>query len=150
MSMKYVSGEIKEIGDKLIGINKGLINTNGNLIRMVKTIVFPGVSVEGTESIRLKHAKDKPAMTIPVIMRIIFIEISVDKKIIPNIRGIEEKIIPYIKVLQTLPIRIVFIEIGHVINLSNVLLIVSQGKTIGPIEVEVKKVIISYLGRHFF
>jgi hypothetical protein len=46
-------------------------------------------------------------------------------------------------VLQTLPSNIVFIEIGHVINLSNVLLIVSHGNTMGPIEVDVKKVIIA-------
>jgi hypothetical protein len=141
--MKYVNGEMKAIGDKVIGINNGLMNINGNFIRIVKTIVFPGVSVEGTESIRLKHAKAKPATTIPVIIKTKFIVSSVERKIIPIIRGIEEKIIPYKKVLQTLPNKMVFIEIGHVINLSNVLLIVSQGKTIGPIEVDVKKVIIA-------
>jgi hypothetical protein len=47
------------------------------------------------------------------------------------------------KVLQTLPNKIVFIEIGQVINLSNVFLIVSQGNTIGAIEVDVKKAVIA-------
>jgi len=131
------------IGDKIMGINRGLMNINGNLIRIVKTIVFPGVSVEGTESIRLKQAKAKPAITIPAIIIIILIVSSVERKIIPIIRGIEEKIIPYINVLHILPTKIVFIDIGHVTNLSNVLLIVSQGKTMGPIEVEVKNVIIA-------
>jgi hypothetical protein len=94
MSMKYVNGEIKAIGEEVIGMNRGLINTNGNLIRMVKTIVFPGVSVEGTESIRLKHANAKPAIIIPMMIMMRFIENSDDKNIIPKIRGIEEKIIP--------------------------------------------------------
>jgi hypothetical protein len=124
-------------------MNKGLMKINGNLMRIVNTIVFPGVSVEGTESIRLKHAKAKPAMIIPVMIKNKFIVNSVDKKIIPIIKGIEEKIIPYIKVLQMLPTNIVFIDTGHVINLSNVLLIVSHGNTIGPIEVDVKNMIIA-------
>ena len=59
MSMKYVNGEIKAIGDIVTGMNKGLMNIKGNLIRTVKTIVFPGVSVEGTERIRLKLANAK-------------------------------------------------------------------------------------------
>jgi hypothetical protein len=67
ISMKYVNGEMKVIGDNVIGINNGLMNINGNLIRIVKIIVFPGVSVDGTESIRLKHANANPAVTIPII-----------------------------------------------------------------------------------
>jgi hypothetical protein len=142
ISIKYVNGEMKTIGDKVIGINRGLMNTNGNLIRTVNIIVFPGVSVEGTESIRLKQAKAKPAINIPAIIRRILTVNSVDRKIIPIIKGIEEKIIPYRDVLQTLPNNIVFIDIGQVTNLSNVFLAVSHGKTIGPIEVEVRKMII--------
>jgi len=45
--------------------------------------------------------------------------------------------------LHIFPNNIVLIDTGHVINLSKVFLIVSQGKTIGPIEVEVKKIIIA-------
>jgi len=41
--------------------------------------------------------------------------------------------------LHMFPNKIVLIEIGQVISLSKFLLIVSQGNTIGPIEVEVKK-----------
>jgi hypothetical protein len=119
------------------------MNTIGNLIRIVKTIVLPGVSVEGTDNMRLKHANANPATIIPIRTIIRFTDSSADRKIIPNIKGSEEKIIPYIKVLQTLPKRIVFIEIGQVINLSKVLLIVSHGKTIGPIDVDVRNVIIA-------
>jgi len=75
-------------------MNKGLMNIKGNLIRIVKTIVFPGVSVEGTDNIRLKHANANPAIIIPIIAINRFAERSIDKKIIPNIRGSEEKIIP--------------------------------------------------------
>ena len=74
MSMKYVNGEIKAIGDIVTGMNKGLMNIKGNLIRTVKTIVFPGVSVEGTERIRLKLANAKPATIIPRITMMRFIE----------------------------------------------------------------------------
>ena len=74
MSMKYVNGEIKAIGDIVTGINKGLMNIKGNLIRTVKIIVFPGVSVEGTERIRLKLANANPATTIPMMIMMRFIE----------------------------------------------------------------------------
>ena len=41
------------------------------------------------------------------------------------------------------PSNIVLIEIGQVINLSKFLLIVSHGNTIGPMEVDVKKITIA-------
>jgi hypothetical protein len=63
-------------------------------MRIVKTMVFPGVSVEGTDNIRLKHANANPAMIIPMITISKFTESSIDKKIIPKINGSEEKIIP--------------------------------------------------------
>lgn len=44
--------------------------------------------------------------------------------------------------LHMLPNNIVLTDIGHVINLSNVFRIDSHGNTMGPIEVEVKKIII--------
>jgi hypothetical protein len=70
------------------------MNTSGNLIRTVKTIVLPGVSVEGTDKMRLKHANANPATIIPIITINRFTESSIDRKIIPNIRGSEENIIP--------------------------------------------------------
>jgi len=94
MSTRYVNGEMNAIGVKLIGMNMGLIKIRGNLIRMVKTIVFPGVSVEGTERIRLKQANAKHATIIPIMIIMRFIESCVDKNISPKIKGIEEKIIP--------------------------------------------------------
>lgn len=47
--------------------------------------------------------------------------------------------------LQILPISIVLIEIGQVIKRSNVPRIVSQGKIMGPIDVEVKKITIAII-----
>ena len=124
-------------------MNIGLMNTNGNFISTVNTIVFPGESIDGTDKIKLKQAKAKPATIIPRSTINILIVNSADKKIAPKIRGNEEKMSPYINVLQTLPNRIVLIEIGHVINLSNVFLIVSHGNTMGPIEVDDKNIIIA-------
>ena len=47
--------------------------------------------------------------------------------------------------LQMLPRSIVLIEIGQVVNRSRVPRIVSQGKIIGPIEDEVKKITIAII-----
>jgi hypothetical protein len=47
------------------------------------------------------------------------------------------------KELHMLPNNMVFMEMGHVINLSNVRRMVSHGNTIGPIEVDVKKIVIA-------
>lgn len=47
------------------------------------------------------------------------------------------------KELHALPNNIVFIDTGQVTSLSNVFLIVSHGNTIGPIEVDDKKMIIA-------
>ena len=57
--------------------------------------------------------------------------------------------------LQTFPSKMVFIEIGHVINRSKVFCRVSHGNTTGPIDVEVKNNTIAispetiYIGRIF-
>lgn len=85
---------MKIIGDTMISMNKGLMNIIGNFMRIVKTIVFPGVSVEGTESMRLKQENANPANIIPTIRRMKLIERGIDKNNIPKIRGMEENDAP--------------------------------------------------------
>jgi hypothetical protein len=107
-------------------------------MKIVKIIVFAGISVGGTDNIKLKLENDKAATIIPIMMINIFIEGWIDKKIIPNTRGINENITPNIEDPQTLPNKTVFIEIGQVINRSSVCCLVSHGNTTGPIDVDVK------------
>jgi len=70
------------------------MNTRGNFIRMVKTIVLPGVLDDGTESIKLKHENAKPATIIPTIISNKLKLSEITEKIDPSIKGIEEKSIP--------------------------------------------------------
>ncbi len=136
--MKYVSGDITAIGNVAIGIKRGLINNRGNFINTVKIIVLAGVVVGGTDNIRLKLAKDNAEVIIPTIKRIKFIEIGKDKKKNPKIRGIDENIMPNRNELHILPSKIVLIDNGHVINLSNVFCLVSHGNITGPMDVVAK------------
>ena len=68
-SRQYVSGEITAVGAEVIGINRGLINNNGNLMKICKIIVFPGFLVGGAEIIKLKIEKTKAAIIIAAIIR---------------------------------------------------------------------------------
>jgi hypothetical protein len=120
ISKKNVNGEIRYIAFTDIGINKGLIKISGNLIIMVSIIVLAGVSVGGTERIKLKEENANAANRIPGIMINKFMLFQSPKKMIPSINGTLEKIHPNIKELHTFPNKIVLIEIGHVINRSNV------------------------------
>jgi len=138
ISTKYVRGDTKANGADEIGINNGLIKINGNLTIIVNIIVLAGVSVGGTDRIRLKLENAKAAMIIPIMMINMFKDDHNPKMIIPKTIGIIENIQPKKKELHTLPSKIVFIEIGHAINRSKVFCRVSHGNTTGPIEVEVK------------
>ncbi len=109
------------------------------MIKIVKVITFAGVSLGGIDKMVLKQEKENDATIIPKIIIIIFNEFQNEKIKTPNIKGIKEKIELNIKEAQTSPNNIVFIEIGQVINLSSVFCLVSQGKTIGPIDVADKK-----------
>jgi hypothetical protein len=120
ISKKNVKGEIKYITFTDIGINKGLIKINGNLMIMVRIIVLAGVSVGGTERIKLKEEKANAANRIPGIMINKFMLFQSPKNMIPSINGTLEKIHPNKKELHTFPNKTVFIETGHVINRSNV------------------------------
>jgi len=138
VSKKYVKGEISVMGFNIIGINNGLMNIKGNLISMVRIIVEAGVSVGGTERIKLKEENENAASKIPgiIINKLIFFHNS--KKTMPSIKGTVENIHPKMNELQTFPRSIVLIETGQVINRSRVFCLVSHGKTTGPIEVDVK------------
>jgi hypothetical protein len=94
ISTKYVSGDIRAAGDELIGMKRGLMNTSGNLMRIVRTMVFPGVSVEGTERMRLKLANASPATIMPRAITNGFIVRIVDKNIAPNMSGTRLKSAP--------------------------------------------------------
>ena len=109
----------------------------------MRIIVFAGVSVGGAESIRLKEENAKAATKTPSKTIKIFNETHNPKIIIPKINGTIEKIQPKAKELQTFPNNIVFIEMGHDINLSRVLILVSHGNTTGPIDVAVKNRVIA-------
>jgi hypothetical protein len=138
ISKKYVKGEIMVMGFNLIGINNGLMNIKGNLISIVRIIVDAGVSVGGAERIKLKEENENAANSIPAIKINRFIVFHNSKKTIPSTKGTVENIHPKRKELHTFPRRIVLIEIGQVISRSSVFCLVSQGKTTGPIEVDVK------------
>ena len=139
VSKKNVNGEINTTGFKLMGVNNGLINIKGNLISMVRIMVEAGVSVGGTERIRLKEENENAANNIPgiIISTLRFFHNS--KKTMPNINGTVQNRHPKINELQTFPRSIVLIETGQVINRSSVFCLVSHGNTTGPIEVEVRK-----------
>ena len=69
ISRQYVSGDIIAVGIEFIGIKSGLINNNGNLMKICKIIVFPGFLVGGAEIIKLKLEKTSEARIIPAIIR---------------------------------------------------------------------------------
>lgn len=69
ISRQYVSGDIIAVGIEFIGIKSGLINNNGNLMKICKIIVFPGFRVGGAEIIKLKLEKTKAEITIATIIR---------------------------------------------------------------------------------
>lgn len=83
-----------EIGVKTIDVNSGVIKMSGNLIKIVKTIVLPGVFDGGTDNNRLKLEKANPAIIIPKMISRTFILIDNPRKMAPNTRGMEEKAIP--------------------------------------------------------
>ena len=70
------------------------MNTSGNLIKTVKTIVLPGVLDEGTDNIKLKLEKAKPAIIIPKMISSKLILIDNPRKMAPKTRGMEENAIP--------------------------------------------------------
>jgi hypothetical protein len=51
-----------------MGLKRALINNKGNLIIIVKIIVFEGVSDGGTDRIALKQENEKDAIIIPRII----------------------------------------------------------------------------------
>jgi hypothetical protein len=94
--------------------------------------------VGGTDKITLKLEKAKAPTNIPIIIMNKFIDFHRENISVVKINGGNENTIPNRKDPQISPINIVLIEIGHVISLSSVFCLVSQGKTTGPIEAAVK------------
>lgn len=135
--MKYVKGEITVQGADSIGMKIGLINSSGNFIRKERIIVLEGISVGGAESITPKHAKAKQpknSATIKTSGAIIL-----NPSVIPIITGITATIKPNANDAQISPKIIVVKVIGDATRRSNVLAIVSQGKTAGPMELAVNR-----------
>ena len=54
-------------GVNAIGINNGLMNIRGNLIKIVRIIVEAGVSVGGAERIKLNEENENAANIVPGI-----------------------------------------------------------------------------------
>ena len=104
-SKKYVKGEMSLSGVIMIGMNKGLMNNNGNLINIVRIMVDAGVSVGGAERIKLKDENENAANNIPGININKFIVFHNSKKIIPRMRGTRENKHPNMKELHTFPRR---------------------------------------------
>lgn len=138
-SKKYVNGDIKVSALILIAINKGLIKIKGNFITMVRIIVFAGISVGGTDRIKLKDENENAATNTLGRISNGFTEVHNPKMNNPNNNGTVEKITPKINELHTFPSKMVLIEIGQVINRSNVFWRVSQGNITGPIDVLERK-----------
>lgn len=126
------------MGFREMGIKRGLMNIRGNFMSMVKIIVEAGVSVGGTESIRLKDENEKAANSNPGIKSKRFMLFQSSRKMIPNSNGTVENILPKRKELHTFPRSIVLMEMGQVIKRSRVFCRVSQGNTTGPMDVEVR------------
>ena len=101
ISIKYVRGDINANGADEIGINNGLIKISGNFTKMVRIIVLAGVSVGGTDNIKLKLEKAKAAMMIPIMMIKMFKEDHNPKMIRPKTIGIVENIQPKKRTLIT-------------------------------------------------
>jgi hypothetical protein len=108
----------------------------------VNIIVFAGISVGGTDRIREKLEKVNAAIIIPGIIIQGFIDPHIPKIEVPRISGTREKTPPKIRELQIFPSKMVLIVIGQAINLSSVFCLVSQGNTMGPIDVAVRKITI--------
>ena len=94
ISKKYVKGEMIAFGVNSIGINNGLMNIRGNLIKIVKIIVEAGVSVGGAERIKLNEENENAAKTIPGIKINKLKLFHSSKNTKPNNRGTMENIQP--------------------------------------------------------
>jgi hypothetical protein len=117
------------------------MKTRGNLTIDDSIITLAGVSVGGyADRSMLKEAKQKVAATIPNPktqgLRILT---PINK---PATTGNTVMMAPKMNEESMSPRKIVQMEIGEDMSLSNVLALASQGTMAGPTEVAVKKVVI--------
>jgi len=144
--VKYVSGEIEETvlpqaGNSSIGIKIPLMKTKGNLIIEEIIIMLAGVSAGGYDDRSiLKEAKQNAPRTIPKPKITGLIKLTPIN--IPTITGNIEIRAPKRNEENTSPRKIVHIETGDEISLSNVLALASHGTIAGPTDVAVKKTVI--------
>jgi len=118
-----------------------LIKTSGNLTIDEIIITLAGVSTGGYDDKNiLKEAKQNVARTIPKPKITGLIKLTPIN--IPAITGKIETRAPKRNEENTSPRKIVHIEMGEEISLSNVLALASHGTIAGPTEVAVKKTVI--------
>ena len=123
---------ILEIGTKI-----PLINIKGNLTKFDSIIVFDGLSVDGADSNKPKDEKQKADNSVPIIKgKLIMFN---PNKIIPINKIKLDMKIPNRKEAVISPKIIAHKAIGAEINLSKVLIRVSQGTIMGEMAEEVKK-----------
>ena len=128
-----------------IGKNTPLIKIKGNLIIVDNIIMFEGLSVGGAEMSSPKDEKQKAARIVPMIkLKLIMF---VPSKMAPAKRIKKVMKSPNRREAITSPRMIAHMAIGAETSLSKVLILVSHGAIMGPMEETVtKSVIPSKLG----
>lgn len=123
-----------------MGTNTPLMKIRGNLIRVAKSIISEGLSVGEAEIKIPKVEKQKAAITIPIIKDKLIISDPIRMKLIKRIKELIKR--PKITEAIISPKIIAQREIGEEINLSKVLIFVSQGAMTGVMaETEKKRAI---------
>jgi len=120
-----------------MGIKIPLTNIKGNLIKFDSIIIFDGLSVGGADNNKPREEKQKADNNVPIIRDKLII-FNPNKTIPINKIKLDIKI-PKREEAVMSPKIIAHNAIGAEINLSKVLIRVSQGAIIGEIAEEVKK-----------
>jgi len=124
----------------LIGANIPLMKIKGNLIKVDNIIIFDGLSVGGAEINNPKDEKQKAAKNVPTIRLKLIIPIPSKIMLTKKIKKVIKR--PKKKEAVISPKIIAHIAIGAETSLSKVLIRVSHGAIIGPIEETVTKSVI--------
>lgn len=124
----------------LIGVNIPLMKIKGNLIKVDNIIIFDGLSVGGAEINSPKDEKQKAAKSVPTIRLKLIIPIPSKMILTKRIKKVMKR--PNKREAVISPKMMAHTAIGAETSLSNVLIRVSQGAIIGPIEETVTKSVI--------
>ena len=124
----------------LIGVNIPLMKIKGNLIKVDNIIIFDGLSVGGAEINNPKDEKQKAAKSVPTIRLKLIIPIPSKMILTKRIKKVMKR--PNKREAVISPKMMAHTAIGAETSLSNVLIRVSQGAIIGPIEETVTKSVI--------